>query len=325
VVVAHPRLEHDEVIVRDRHVVQPVKDRRRACHPGDVDREILDFYATPGRFTVVDDGEVSSRDIREVVGVVQGLLLYDTVAQPFYGVELTPEQADTIHERDSARLLAAAKAVDARPIIQPRPPASRVGARCHAFSRLTVALLRAAGVPARARCGFGAYFRPGWYEDHWVAEYWNAAQQLWQMVDAQLDDTWQQAIEFDGDPFAITTTEFVTAGHAWQAWRHEELDADRCGLSAIDEHGAHWIAGNLRLDLASLNKIEMLPWDVWGAGWEPGGEPSGQLLELFDSVARLTVDPDSHFAELRHRYETDDSLRMDGTVFNVLRGQVEAV
>lgn len=286
---------------------------------------MLDYYAVPGRFTVLDDREFSSSDIREVVRVVQGLLLYDAVAQPFYGVELTPEQANAIHERDSAHLLAAAKAVDARPINEPRPPASRAGARCHSFSRLTVALLRAAGVPVRARCGFAAYFRPGWFEDHWVAEYWNAAEERWQMVDAQLDATWQQMIEFDGDPFAITTSEFVTAGQAWQAWRRGELDADRCGLSAIDKHGAHLIAGNLRLDFASLNKVEMLPWDVWGAVWEPGDQPPDQLLECFDSVATLTVDPDSHFAELRRRYETDDSLRMDGTIFNVARGQVETV
>jgi hypothetical protein len=130
---------------------------------------------------------------------------------------------------------------------------------------------------------------------------------------------------FNGDPLAISGSEFVTAGHAWRAWRRGELDAGRCGLSAIDEHGAHWIAHNLRLDLASLNKVEMLPWDVWGAGWEPGDEPSDELLEIFDSVAALTVDPDSNFAELRRRYDSDDALRMDGTVFNVGRGRNEIV
>jgi len=180
-------------------------------------------------------------------------------------------------------------------------------------------------VPARARCGFGAYFRPGWFEDHWVAEYWNAADRRWQLVDAQLDATWRKMIDFDGDPLAMTATEFVTAGHAWQAWRRGELDAARCGLSPINEHGAHFIAGNLRLDLASLNKVEMLPWDVWGSGWEPGGQPTDEQLSMFDAVAELTVDPDARFAELRERYESDDSLRMAGTVFNVVRGQVEVV
>ncbi|HRB05367.1 MAG TPA: transglutaminase-like domain-containing protein, partial [Ilumatobacteraceae bacterium] len=208
---------------------------------------------------------------------------------------------------------------------EPRPAANRVGARCHVYSRLTVALLRAAGVPARARCGFGAYFRPGWFEDHWVAEYWDADESRWQMVDAQLDDVWLPLITAIDDPLRITGQQFVTAGHAWQAWRRGELDDSRCGLSSIDEHGAHWIAGNLRLDFASLNKVEMLPWDVWGEGWEPGEEPTDQQLQLFDEIAALTTDPDSHIDELRNRYDTDASLRMDGTVFNVARGQVESV
>ena len=64
-------------------------------------------------------------------------------------------------------------------------------------------------------------------------------------------------------PATVGPEQFLTAGHAWQAWRAGQLDADRCGLTSIDEHGAFWIAGNLRLDLAALNKVEMLPWDVW--------------------------------------------------------------
>ena len=108
-----------------------------------------------------------------------------------------------------------------------------------------------------------------------------------------------------------------------QAWRRGDLDATRCGLSAIDVHGAFWIAGNLRLDLASLNKVEMLPWDRWGAGWGPGEQPTDAQLEFFDAVAELTMDPDEGFGELRRRYETDAWLRMDGQVFNVLRGQLE--
>ena len=290
-----------------------------------MNQEALEFYATPGRFTTLEDGDFSSGDIRKVVEVVQGLLVYDVVAQAFYGVELGSDQAEAIHERDTARLLAVARAVDTRPLDEARPAANRVGARCHAFSRVTVAFLRAAGVPARARCGFGAYFRPGWFEDHWVAEYWNAAETRWQMVDAQLDDTWRKMIGFEGDVLAITPSEFVTAGHAWQAWRRGELDAGSCGLYAINEHGAHWIAGNLRLDLASLNKVEMLPWDVWGAGWGPGEQPTEAQLHFFDTVAALTVDPDARFVEVRKRYETDESLRMDGKVLNVLRCQVETM
>ena len=95
-----------------------------------VDQGTLDFYATPGRFTTLGDGDFSSGAIAEVVEVVQGLLVYDVVARPFYGVELTPIQADAIHERDTARLLDIARTIDARPLNEHRPAADRVGARC---------------------------------------------------------------------------------------------------------------------------------------------------------------------------------------------------
>lgn len=286
---------------------------------------VVGYWATPGRFTELGDAGVAVAGVAEAIEVVQGLLVYDVVAADFYGAELTEQQAGAINERSTAALLALALEVDGRALTEAREPAARVGARCHAFSRVTVALLRAVGVPARARCGFATYFLPGYHEDHWVAEYWDAERNSWHMADAQLDATWRELIGFAGSALDVDDTQFVTAGHAWQAWRRGELDAARCGLSAIGEHGAHWMAHNLRLDLASLNKVEMLPWDVWGAGWEPGEEPAPHVVDLFDQVAELTVAPDLQLTELRHRYDSDHRLRMDGEVFNVDRGCIETV
>src|SRR4051812_24355199 len=64
-------------------------------------------------------------------------------------------------------------------------------------------------------------------------------------------------------------------------------------------------AGTPRLDLAALNKVEMLPWDVWGLGWEPGTPPPDDLTP-FDEAAALTVDVDARFDKLRDRYERDE-------------------
>ncbi|MEZ5133514.1 MAG: transglutaminase-like domain-containing protein [Acidimicrobiales bacterium] len=260
--------------------------------------------------------------VEDAVAIVQGLLVYDLLARALYDADLTAEQVAAVQERDASALLDRALAVDPRPLDEPRDPGERVGGRCSTFTLLTVALLRSVGIPARSRCGFGTYFVPGYYEDHWVAEYWDAAQGGWTMVDAQLDATWLRLIGLDAEaPVSVGPEQFVTAGHAWQAWRAGRLDADRCGLSSIGEHGAFWIAGNLRLDLAALNKVEMLPWDVWGLGWEPPEQPDSALLAAFDAVAELTVDPDARFDELRDRYDTDPALRMDGSVFNVALGE----
>lgn len=285
-----------------------------------------EFYASPGRHTDVTGFDLQASSVEKAVRVVQGLLVYDLAAKDLYGVELTAAQAGAVHERDAAALLELARMIDPLPLDQPRDPGDRIGGRCNTYTLLTVALLRAAGIPARSRCGFGAYFVPGFYEDHWVAEYWDPEEQRWTMVDAQLDETWQRAIGMNASiPATIGPEQFLTAGHAWQAWRTGQLDADRCGLTSIGEHGAFWIAGNLRLDLAALNKVEMLPWDIWGLGWAPHEEPTSAALAAFDTIAELTVDPDERLDDLRDRYETDPSFRMDGTVFSVLLGELQQV
>ncbi len=287
---------------------------------------VMSFYGSAGRHTDVSRHDIDVTDARQVVEIVQGLVVYDLFANDLYGVELPVEQMQSVHERDANALLKLASSIDPSPLEQPRTPAARIGGRCNTYTLLTVALLRAAGIPARSRCGFATYFVPGWYEDHWVAEYWSAEEEQWVLVDPQLDETWRDllGIEEDG-PVRVGPEQFLTGGHAWRAWRSGHLDADRCGLTSLSEHGAFWIASNLRLDFAALNKVEMLPWDIWGLGWEPPDEPSDDMLSTFDSIAELAIDPDRRFHELRERYESDASLRMDGTVFSAALGQQQQV
>jgi hypothetical protein len=76
-------------------------------------------------------------------------------------------------------------------------------------------------------------------------------------------------------------------------------------------HVGQWfIRGNIARDLASLNKVEMLPWDGWGdlASLEP--PPGGNAY--VDEVAALTVSGD-HDA-IWARYESDDGLRAPSKV-----------
>jgi hypothetical protein len=291
----------------------------------------LEWYSTPGPFTALGGHELAidrnpdgRPSIASVVAAVQGILVYDLAAKPFYGVELSAERSDDIDVRPVAELLDRATAIDPRPLGAVRAPERRITGRCHTYAKLTVAILRACGVPARARCGFGAYFRPGYFEDHWAAEYWDDEQARWIMVDAQLDAAWIGAIGFGGDPLDLRDDEFVTAGRAWQDWRGGVADADRYGLSAIDEHGAFWIAGNLRLDVTALDKIEMLPWDVWGEGWEPD-QPIPDDLSIFDTMSELADDPDANLAALRALADHDPRVHMPGTVFNVNRQRLETV
>jgi hypothetical protein len=89
--------------------------------------------------------------------------------------------------------------------------------------------------------------------------------------------------------------------------------------------GLWFIAGNLMRDVAALNNMEMLPWDVWGAMIRPDEPLQNDQLALFDRLAAVTRAPDTTFAELRTLYEGDERLRVPATVFNSRLSRLETI
>jgi hypothetical protein len=284
-------------------------------------RPDLDFFARPAVMTsagkhapLFDD---LPREVADLAGVAQGLLIHEHIA-PAYGVELSDERRSSVHVRTIERILDRLLAEDDRPLTTARPVETRLAGNCRHFTLLLVAMLRAQGVPARARCGFGGYFGTGAFEDHWVAEYWQAAEARWILVDAQIDAVQRGLFPIDFDLLDVPRDRFLVAGDAWERCRAGEADPAKFGLSFLDEAGLWWIAGNLLRDVAALNNMEMLPWDVWGAMPAPGEEPAADDLALFDRLAELTRNPDESLAELRARYEDNSRLRVPPTVFNAV-------
>jgi hypothetical protein len=116
---------------------------------------------------------------------------------------------------------------------------------------------------------------------------------------------------------------FVIAGDAWAQCRACEADPAKFGI--FDLRGLWFIAGNLVRDVAALNNMEMLPWDVWGAMIRPDEPLQNDQLTFFDRLAALTHAPDVSFAELRTLYEGDDRLRVPTAVFNAVLNRPEAI
>lgn len=144
---------------------------------------VRSFYA--GQSEMSDPGGLShlfdglGDDVDELARVLQGLVIYDVVAEPFYGVTVPPARTDEIHLRGAAAMLARIVQLDGRLLAEPRPPDRRLVGRCHHFALLLVSMLRAGGIPARLRGGFGAWFNAPQFEDHWIAEYWSESQRRW--------------------------------------------------------------------------------------------------------------------------------------------------
>jgi hypothetical protein len=282
--------------------------------------DVLAFYARPGLLT---SGGIHERALRGLPSsvpdlqlAVQGILIHKALTE-FYDVSHSEQHEATSNLRAVERLLDRLLA-DGRPVTEPRPPAERLGATCRDFTALTVAALRAHGIPARARCGFGAYFPGDTMEDHWVTEYWSSDQHRWVLADAQIDARQREKFGITLDLTDIPRDQFVFAGLAWRQCRAGKDDPNRYGLSAVNEFGDWWIAANLVRDVAALSNLELLPWDVWGVMPEPEDEITPVMVELFDALADITTDPETA-ADSRALYERDDRLRVDMSVRNMSR------
>ena len=264
-------------------------------------------------------------DLGALCEVVQGVLIHRDLAPFAYGLKLSPERYDEGNQRSTSAMLARIAALDDRPLTEARAPRARMAVVCRHFAVMLSAMLREKGIPARARCGFGGYFTPGKFEDHWVCEYWNAEQARWILVDAQLDAIQRKTFRIGFDTHDVPRDGFVIAGDAWQMCRSGRADPARFGLTFINESGLWFIAQNLLRDLASLNRMEMLPWDVWGSMREPEVPLSDDDLSLYDRAAALTMGGDAKFPELREIYESDDRVRVPEVIFNASRKVREPV
>ncbi|MBI3805214.1 MAG: transglutaminase domain-containing protein [Nitrospirae bacterium] len=292
-------------------------------------QEILDFYLQPA--TMTSGGRHASllealpRDADVLAQIVQGLVIHESVASSFYGVAISDARRSEAHLRPVEGMIDRLLALDDAPLSVARPAERRLVGVCHHFVLFLVAMLRAKGIPARARCGFGAYFNPGTFEEHWVCEYWDDADGRWALADPQFDEVWRTKLKIKHDILDLPRDRFLVAGDAWVQGRTGKADPLKFGIFERARRGLWFIAGDLVRDVAALNNMEMLPWDVWGAIPSPDAPLDEEALAFFDQLALLTQAPDASFDELRRLYEEEDGVRVPATVFNALLNRPEEI
>ncbi len=302
--------------------------QQRIAARAETRQDILDFYARPAAMTSA--GRYARQlaslpsEVGELAGIIQGLAVHQYMADA-YGFDVPEGRKAESHIRPVERMLDRVLAIDDRPLAVARPVDGRLVGICHHFALFLVAMLRAKGVPARYRCGFGAFFNPPYFEEHLICEYWSAAERRWILGDAQLDEVWRRELKFAFDPLDVPRDRFLTASDAWTQCRAGKAEPSKFGIFVGDLRGLWFVAGELVRDVAALNNMEMLPWDVWGAIPRPGQELDDDQLAFFDRLAVLTRAPDASFAELRALYEGDERLRVPATVFNALLNRPERI
>jgi len=285
----------------------------------------LDYFSEhgpmsdPGAYASLFDNLPTS--VADLVKLVQGVTIHVFWAER-YGFKVPPERMNELQLRSMERRLARMVELDPRPLTEPRSPDQKLLGNCRDFSLLLTALLRHQGVPARARCGFGAYFMPDHFEDHWVTECWDQASSRWLLVDAQLDELQRELLKINFDTLDVPRHQFLVGGKAWRMCRSGQQDPDQFGI--FDMHGLGFVRGNLARDVAALNKMELLPWDCWGVILSQQLDDPGDL-SLLDEAASLSAEEVPDFEMLRALYESTPRLRVEDTILSYANGDMVEV
>ncbi len=182
---------------------------------------------------------------------------------------------------------------------------------CRQYSMLLCSILRERGIPARVRCGFSTYFQGGWFEDHWICEYWNKKKERWVRVDPQIDDI--QIIAYNIDRFKINFLDlpkgvFFPAGILWKLYRDGFVEGKTQGFSGMPKYFGEWyIRGNLLRDFFALNEIEYL-YSKESFLMKRNYKLTEKELKLLDKIAEYTSKPEINFEKLRKLYKNNKNL-----------------
>ena len=174
-----------------------------------------------------------------------------------------PERLAEIDLRYAERMLGRLRELNPAPLGAERAPTERILGCCRDFTLLYVTMARHHGIPARLRVGFGNYMVPGWHLDHVIAEIWTGDR--WRLMEPQFPADNDLGI----DVLDVPRDRFVVGADAWRACRSGALDPETVAVSPdLKEpflRGLPYARHNLILDLAALNKHEMVLWDIWGS------------------------------------------------------------
>lgn len=247
--------------------------------------DTVSYYATQSPFT--DPGEYSGlyadlpKTVEALCQVVQGLLLD---YRERYKYPIVNERLLCMHARTASAVIKWVLSWNKAPLAEERPVPDRFLAASCDYANLFCSMARAQGIPARKRVGFAAF------QHVELAEYWDGS-------------AWKQI-----DPSGLAKGGFMSAAEAWQACRKGEVDADL--FNGVTVKGLAAVRTALMLDLAAMNKCELLSWDRYGWALRPLDDFSDRAWATMDKVAELLLAGDEALEELQDLYAREEGLQV---------------
>ena len=226
-------------------------------------------------------------DVNAICGVIQGLFLKQ---EERYKYPIVNERLLGTHARKvSAVLDWVMKFKKGGNVVDAREIPDKFLASSSDYANLFVAICREKGIAARKRVGFCN----GTSCDY--AEYWDGS-------------AWKQI-----DPSGEIEGEIVPAAKAWAACRASEMCACQFVADAQTKQiGWEALRTNLILDLAAVNKVELLNWDRYGWLLRPFEDFSDKALATMDKAAAALVSDDMD--AIQAIYEAEEGLQAPRTI-----------
>lgn len=185
---------------------------------------------------------------------------------------------------------------------------------CREHSILLTSILKAKGIPSRVRSGFANYVSDSTSSgDHWISEYYSYRDNRWILIDSDmyLSESILEEYGIDFNLLDMPKEKFIYSADAYLKLRSGEYNKyDVYYASKPYIYGMKAALRALFYDYHSLMNDEItflyMPKYILKKNFELSEE---EFIEL-DILARLMLDPDKNFKELRKIWETVDKYRI---------------
>lgn len=190
-----------------------------------------------------------------------------------------------------------------------REAKDKINITCRGQAILLASILKAKGIPARARSGFAPYIKyDGINYDHWITEYYDENENRWRLVDA---DEHCPDHEMGFDLNNIPYDKFIFGANAYLGLRQKTIKPESILYSSNPVTlGMKAALRGLFYDFHSLMNNEIIflhvPKYIKDKDFELSEE---EYLEL-DELARLMLNPNENFKELKEIWNTNIKYRI---------------
>lgn len=196
-----------------------------------------------------------------------------------------------------------------------REAKDKINITCRGQAILLASILKAKGIPARARSGFAPYIKyDGISYDHWITEYYDESENIWKLVDA---DEHCPDHEMGFDLNNIPYDRFIFSANAYLGLREKSIQEYSILYSSDPVTlGMKAALRALFYDFHALMNNEIIFLHIPKYIREKDFNLSEEEYRELDYLAKLMLNPNKNFNELKEIWKNIPKYRIMSGALN---------